>query len=488
MFFGERLDNIKIIGNGRITGDGNLVTGDNVMKNAPDNRGDKMIVCKLCTNIEIGGIYRKDDLWYDSTKDEPYYIKNGTKDIDLDKMLHIDRPGHFALLATGTDNINVHDTYFGKNNASNTRDIYDFMECNNVTATNIYCKVSSDDIINPGSDCSLGFTRPARNYKVRNIIGDTNCNLFQIGSETADDIQDIHVDNIYVLGANKAGFSISTNDGAHIKDIHLNCGHTGSLHSRSKMLRTYTPFFISISNRGRILGAGVSRHKFDENGVKHDELLVNNVDIGTVENIILNGVDVSEVYGGSSYGGKERWKSFDGSQKKATAIIAGYALPDASDVEGGKLFSLPNGNTGYIRNISFNDVHFLYKGGNNISDTSATPPELGVGQYNASNLKLQPSWGLWARHVKGITVNNCSFNYEQPDKRYPLYLDDVKEASFSNIKMVKAKEITAIGMKNSSGVVEKNNIYYNDTWGKSANTSASKANTISLKLISAPKK
>jgi hypothetical protein len=82
---------------------------------------------------------------------------------------------------------------------------------------------------------------------VRNIIGDTNCNLFQIGSETADDIMDIHVDNIYVLGANKAGFSISTNDGGHIKDIHLNCGHTGTLHSRSKMLRTYAPFFISIS-------------------------------------------------------------------------------------------------------------------------------------------------------------------------------------------------------------------------------------------------
>ena len=32
------------------------------------------------------------------------------------------------------------------------------------------------------------------------IIGDTNCNLFQIGSETADDIQDLYIDNIYVLG------------------------------------------------------------------------------------------------------------------------------------------------------------------------------------------------------------------------------------------------------------------------------------------------
>ena len=75
MFFGERLDNVKIIGNGLITGDGNLVTGDKVMNNAPDNRADKMFTLKLCTNLEIGGIYRQEDLWYDSTKDEPYYIE-----------------------------------------------------------------------------------------------------------------------------------------------------------------------------------------------------------------------------------------------------------------------------------------------------------------------------------------------------------------------------------------------------------------------------
>src|SRR5690606_3570251 len=130
-------------------------------------------------------------------------------------------------------------------------------------------------------------------------------------SETADDIMDACVDNIFVLGANKAGFSISTNDGAHIKDIHLNCGHTGILHSRSQMRRTTTPFFISISNRGRILGANVSRHKFNENGIKHDELLVNNVNIGKVENIILNGIDITEVYGGSSFGNVTvRWKAY----------------------------------------------------------------------------------------------------------------------------------------------------------------------------------
>jgi len=468
MFFGERLDNVKIIGNGLVTGDGNLVNSDKVMNNEPDNRADKMFVMKLCTNVEIGGISRKEDLWYDAKKDEPYYInKDGSKDFDTDNMLKIERAGHFALLATGTDSLNVHDTYFGKFNQSNVRDIYDFMACNFVRVTNIYSKVSSDDIIKPGSDCSLGFTRPARNYKVRNVIGDTNCNLFQIGSETADDIMDIHVDNIYVLGANKAGFSISTNDGAHIKDIHLNCGHTGSIHSRSKMLRTTTPFFISISNRGRILGADVARFKFDENGVKHNELLVTNVNIGSVENIILNGIDVSEVYGGSSYGKKQRWKPYDGSQRKATAIVAGYALPDSSVVEGGLNFKLPNGqHTGYIKNIEFNDIHILVKGGNPASDTAAAPPELGVGQYNVANLKIQPSYGLWARHVKGLTIKDCSFNYEKRDSRYAMFLNDVVGAKISLVKMVRANDNSSvIKLKNSSDVSIKNTVYYNDAWG-----------------------
>jgi polygalacturonase len=470
MFFGERLDNVKIIGNGYITGNGNLVTGDNVMRNAPDNRADKMFTLKLCTNLEIGGIYREEDLWYDPAKDGPYYIKkDGSKDFDTDNMLKIDRGGHFVLLATGTDNINIHNTYFAKHNESNVRDIYDFMACNNVTVTNIYSKVSSDDIIKPGSDCSLGFTRPARNYKVRNVIGDTNCNLFQIGSETADDIMDIHVDNIYVLGANKAGFSISTNDGAHIKDIHLNCGHTGTIHSRSKMLRTYTPFFISISNRGRILGASVNRYKFDENGVKHDELLVTNVNIGVVENIVINGIDITEVYAGSSYGDKtKRWDAYD-SQRRATPIIAGYKLPDSEVVQGGLNFKLPNGrHTGYIKNISFNDVHVLVKGGNPLADTATIPPELGVGQYNASNLKLQPSYGLWARHVQGLTVTNSTFNYEKTDNRYAIFLHDVIGAKIYGIKAMKAKDnASVIKLKNSSNIKIENAVYYLDEWGKS---------------------
>ena len=46
MFFGERIDNVKIVGTGRITGNGNLVTSDKVMNNAPEKRCDKMFSFK----------------------------------------------------------------------------------------------------------------------------------------------------------------------------------------------------------------------------------------------------------------------------------------------------------------------------------------------------------------------------------------------------------------------------------------------------------
>ncbi len=434
MFHGERIENVKIVGRGRITGNGNLVTGDKVMNNAPDKRSDKMFTFKLCRNIEIGGPENDLDMWYDEVADEPYYIDGDRKAFDRDSMLHIDQGGHFVLLATGTDGIYVHDTYFGNYNTSNARDIYDFMACNDVKVRNIYSKVSSDDIVKPGSDCSLGFTRPARNYMVRNIVGDTNCNLFQIGSETADDIQDLYVDNIYVLGANKAGFSISTNDGAHVKNVYLNSGKTGPLHHRSVMKRTRAPFFISISNRGRVLGADVEMFTFTENGAQRKELLVTNSNIGRVENIYINGVDIDEVYGGSSFRKKDRWTPYDGSQNEATPIIAGFKLPDSENVEGGLTFMLPDGrHTGYITNVNFTDVDLTVKGGHDSADAEAYPPEIGVGRYNVGDLKVQPSFGYWFRHVDGLTMDNCRIKSERPDGRHAIYLDDVAGASITNI-------------------------------------------------------
>jgi hypothetical protein len=239
------------------------------------------------------------------------------------------------------------------------------------------------------------------------------------------------------------------------------------------MYRTFAPFFISISNRGRILGADVGKYSFTDNGEAHNELLVKNVNIGRVENIILNGIDIFEVYGGSSYGqDATRWKAYDGSQRRATPIIAGYSLPHPATVQGGLDFTLPDGNhTGYIRNVVFNDVHVLVKGGNPLSDAEKTPPELGVGQYNVSNLKVQPSYGIWARHVMGLTLKACSLNYEKRDSRYAIVLDDVVGAVIDSVQVVRASDTDhIIRLKNASGVTLGNVTYYDDAWGSAPAT------------------
>lgn len=438
MFFGERIENVKIWGTGRITGNGNIETGNGVMSNPPERRSDKMFVFKLCNNIELGGISNGKDMWYDEATDTPCYLeKDGSKNLDTSNMLHIDQGGHFVILATGTDNLHAHDIYCGKKSLKRARDIFDFMGCCDVTVTNIYSRVNGDDIIKLGSDCSLGFTRPARNYLIRNIVGDTNCNVFQIGSETADDIQDIYVDNIYVLATNKAGFSISSNDGGHVRNVYLNSGKTGSIHSRSIMKRTRTPFFLSISNRGRVLGADVSLFSFKENNLIRTELLVTNSNIGKVENIVISGVDVEEVYAGSSYYNSTRWKPYDGSQPESTPIIAGFKLPDAANVIGGLNFTLPDGqHVGYIENATFQDIRIKVKGGHPISDAALCPPEIGIGKFNIRDLEVQPSFGFWARHVKGLVIEDCLIEAEKKDGRYPVLLHNVTGARFSNLKVV----------------------------------------------------
>ena len=136
-------------------------------------------------------------------------------------------------------------------------------------------------------------------------------------------------------------------------------------------------------------------------------------------------------------------------------------MPDTEVVEGGLDFRLPNGeHTGYIKNVIFNDVHVLVKGGNPITDTAAAPPELGVGQYNASNLKVLPSYGLWSRHVMGLTLTNCSFNFEKPDSRYALFLEDVIGAKIDGVRFMKTKDNdTWVKVKQSTQVIIDNATY-----------------------------
>ena len=468
MFYARRENNMKIIGTGRIKATGISNSDGTVFNNGTGSRADDMVALKICQNFEFGGVPNGKNLTFDvenkvyiyhqqtlpsgvtkvsGSNDTyvnpifqslPIWVDNNGQNptTDISNMLRVDDCGHFTTLITGSDHINCHDIYYGYNQRAG-RDMLDFMGTGDVHATNIMASGISDDIIKPGSDCSLGFTRPVRGLWVRNIVGDTNCNNFQIGSETADDIQDVFVDNLVVLGSNKCGFSISTNDGGYMRNINLNGGQTGPviLPAGGHFERSRTPIFISISHRGRVIGA--------ENRTVNSQRVITNVTIGRVEDLTMKDVDITEVYSGTAY--SSGYYPYN-NQSEYTSVVVGYGMPngtegvvhsygDLSD-QGfdGNYVGMPDGRlTGYIKNVTFDNVHILTKGKGTAANRSLTCNELNVGQYNSPDMGVRPSYGLYLRHTDNFRFINGSLGAENNDARYAIVFDDALNSVIENV-------------------------------------------------------
>lgn len=347
LIWGENLNNIKIMGKGTIDGNGYLSTSDS----PGSGQGDKAISLKLCTNVEIGGL-------------------------DASNRLTMTKFGHFAMLITGCDKVDIHDI-FVPNVTSGQRDFLDIMQCNDVTVTNIESLYTNDDTIKLGSDYSLGFKRPSSNIVVKNVKAKTNCNVLMIGSETVAPISNVSFSDITVLGAGKAGLGIMSNDGSVVDGVTLtNCTMTG----------TTSPVYIKITNRGRCP----------------------NPSIGRIRNVTISNVTAVNCESGNG---------------EYTATIAGYK-------EGTTIVD--------VENVTLNSVKITAKGGHPTSDASITPPELTGGDYNLRYLGTRPAYGWWMRYVTGIRfLNGCSVGFESTDGRYAVVVDDGNGVEFDGFTMQK---------------------------------------------------
>ena len=130
LIWGEGLSNISICGPGRIWGRG-LSRGEGDKALAP-GVGNKSISLKNCHNVTL-------------------------RDISI---LH---GGHFAILATGVDNLTIDNLLIDTN-----RDGIDVDCCRNVRISN--CSVNSpwDDGICPKSSYALGYARPTDHVTITN--------------------------------------------------------------------------------------------------------------------------------------------------------------------------------------------------------------------------------------------------------------------------------------------------------------------------------
>jgi len=83
-----------------------------------------------------------------------------------------------------------------------------------------------------------------------------------------------------------------------------------------------------------------------------------------------------------------------------------------------------------IENVSFQDVHVTYEGGGTAAEASALVPKI-AGEY--FEIGTPPAYGLYARNVRGLTVNNARFALEKPDLRPAVDFDNVSDATINGL-------------------------------------------------------
>ncbi|MBC7796475.1 MAG: right-handed parallel beta-helix repeat-containing protein, partial [Pyrinomonadaceae bacterium] len=302
-----------------------------------------------------------------------------SKNITL-KDFTIFQGGHFALLATGVDNLTIDGLRVDTN-----RDGFDIDACRNVRISNSYVNTPNDDAIVLKSSYALGFNRATENVTITNsqVSGfdlgtmldgtfkttqefapdkDRVTGRIKFGTESNGGFKNITISNINFVHCR--GLAIETVDGGFIEDV--------TITNITMRDITTAPIFIRLGKRQRAPeGAPIAK----------------------IRRIIIDNVVVSDAH------------------HEFASIIAGLAESPVEDVR-------------------LSNIRIHYKGGGTREDAMREPPENEKHYPEPSMFGVLPAYGFYVRHARGITFDNVEVSFEKEDARPAFLLDDVKNVEF----------------------------------------------------------
>lgn len=342
LLWGIGLEDITICGLGLIHGKG-LTREESRLPGV----GNKAISLKLCKNITL-------------------------KDFS---MLHC---GHFALLATGVDNLIIQGLKVDTN-----RDGFDIDCCNNVRISD--CSVNSpwDDAIVLKASYALGYFKDTENVTIANcFVSGFDKGTMYAGTYERDEPQ--APDQGYVTGRIKLGTESS---GGFKKIAITNC----------------------IFERCR----GLALETVD--GGHLEDIVVNNIimrDIVNAPIFLRLGARMRSPVGEAPEPGSMRRIRISNvnvfnADSRYSCIISG--IPGAC-----------------IEDVTFSNIHIYFQGGYSKEDAKRVIPEQEKTYPEPWMFGTIPASGFYIRHARNITFDGVSFHFAKPDGR-PLYVTDDAE-------------------------------------------------------------
>jgi polygalacturonase len=365
LFFGENLSDISILGPGLIHGKG-LSFGQGAtrgnyagFKAEQAGVGNKAIALKNCHNVLL-------------------------RDFSVLKA------GHFAVLATGVDNLTLDNLLIDTD-----RDGIDIDCCRNVRVSN--CTVNSpwDDAICPKSSYALGYARSTDNvtisnnyitgtYELGTVIdgtwkkfteeGHPHQGRIKCGTESNGGFRNITISGNVLEGCK--GISLETSDGAFVEDIAITGNTMRDIYD--------APLFLRLNRRNR--------------GPKETARL------GTLRRVVISNIVSSN------------------SDASTASIFSGVA-------------------SNLIEDVKLSNCFFGHRGLPTIfgHGTRSKPmpdwrtiqvPEMEDGYPELSGFGPTPSHGFFVRHLKNLEMSHVEVAPANADPRPAFWLQNVHRADF----------------------------------------------------------
>ena len=290
------------------------------------------------------------------------------------------RGGHFAIILTGCELGTVDNVTIDTN-----RDGFDIDCCKYLSVSNCKINTPRDDALVLKSSYAL--KKPV----ITEHIAITNC----------------------VITGYKLG---SLLDGSYIPEpVSWVCG-------RFKLGTESNGGYknISLSNCTFMYSSGLAFEEVDQG-------IMENI---TVSNITMNHVHHYPIYittGCRNRGPKERTTVSTGRD----IMISNMVANDVDSLAGIIVTGMPGEP---LRNITLSNIQLQFRGGGRAELAKREYREQGKNYPEAKFAKETPAYGLFARHVDGLEVNNVTFRTMKPEYRPAAMLVDVKNESITNLK------------------------------------------------------
>ena len=273
----------------------------------------------------------------------------------------------------------------------------------------------------------------------------------------------VHIDGVRIynrVNKNNDGFHFNNSQYVHISNCDVQCQDDACALFGSNKFVTVTN--CSFSTRWSIFrfGGGQSENIAVTNCLIYETygcpIKISagraNIENFTFSNIIMRnvtgpiGIGFSGVSNNNNNAAQNTTKPFvrniSFNNIRATVVAQPVNHPDiAWDVNGregekNSCITLNAMGEYYLENISFTDVHVKYAGGGTAEQAAKRDvPKLAAEYFGVWDPAPggPPAYGMYARNVKGLTLQNVRLEYEKPDARPAVIFDNVQDASVAGL-------------------------------------------------------